>query len=351
MCQGPSSPSSLFPIASSLLLSSSVVAQCLHDAMSISLRALPRLCCHDPTKTATILLTAHLNSGKSCTDPLLYDIRRHPQKSQHRCASSSSSTRWKTRQAGDHFAKEAKIHGLKSRAAFKLLQINDKYKLFRRGDTVVDLGYAPGSWSQVAINRTQPNGRVIGVDILPAQPPRGVSTIQGDFLSPEIQAEVRSYVLDHDRGRAKRKSMFSTDDEPQPSDDDVTTPSPEAETLSQPGYLESERQADLDLSKQKEPGQDGDVAEALSKLDLDHMSKKERDEAAGRVVDVVLSDMCEPWEQTSGFHKRSISDPYRRMMNTSGNPFRDHAGSMVCNYQVVERHVVDLISRIFVLPL
>jgi len=305
----------------------SIAAQCLHDAMSISLPALRRLCNYNSVRA----LSTHLNSGKSCTDPLLYDIRRlHFQKPQHRCASSSSSTRWKTRQAGDHFAKEAKIHGLKSRAAFKLLQINDKYKLFRRGDTVVDLGYAPGSWSQVAINRTQPNGRVIGVDILPAQPPRGVSTIQGDFLSPEIQAEVRSYVLDHDRGRAKRKSMFSTDDEPQPSDSGIRTPGPDAETISQPGYLESERQADLDLSKQKEPGQPGDVAEALSKLDLYSMSKKERDEAAGRVVDVVLSDMCEPWEQTSGFHKRSISDPYRRMMNTSGNPFRDHAGSMVC---------------------
>jgi 21S rRNA (uridine2791-2'-O)-methyltransferase len=49
-----------------------------------------------------------------------------------------------------------------------------------------------------------------------------------------------------------------------------------------------------------------------------------------RTVDVVLSDMCEPWLQTSGFWKRSLSNPYNRMMNTSGNNFRDHAGSMVC---------------------
>ena len=47
------------------------------------------------------------------------------------------------------------------------------------------------------------------------------------------------------------------------------------------------------------------------------------------MVDVVLSDMCEPWEQTTGFWKRSLTDPYLRMMNTSGNSFRDHAGSMV----------------------
>lgn len=241
---------------------------------------------------------------------------------QFRSASSASSTRWKTRQATDHFAREARVHGLKSRAAFKLLQINDKYKIFKKGNTVVDLGYAPGSWSQVAISRTQPNGRVIGVDILPAQPPRGVSTIQGDFLSPEIQAEVRSYVLDHDRGRAKKKSIFSTSDETQQDDNKIQTTGAEGEAISEPSYLELERQATADHT--------GELAEELSKLELEHMSRTQRDEAAGRVVDVVLSDMCEPWEQTSGFGKRSISDPYFRMMNTSGTPFRDHAGSMVC---------------------
>ena len=52
-------------------------------------------------------------------------------------------------------------------------------------------------------------------------------------------------------------------------------------------------------------------------------------ETTSRMVDVVLSDMCEPWEQTDGFYKRTLSDPYYRMMNTTGIPFRDHAGSMV----------------------
>jgi len=56
-----------------------------------------------------------------------------------RYASSSSSARWKTRQSGDSFAREAKVQGLKSRAAFKLLQINDKHRIFKKGDTVVDL--------------------------------------------------------------------------------------------------------------------------------------------------------------------------------------------------------------------
>jgi 21S rRNA (uridine2791-2'-O)-methyltransferase len=54
-----------------------------------------------------------------------------------------------------------------------------------------------------------------------------------------------------------------------------------------------------------------------------------RSEDSGRMVDVVLSDMSAPWEQTTGFWKRSLSDPYFRMMNTSGINFKDHAGSMV----------------------
>lgn len=62
---------------------------------------------------------------------------------------SASSHRWLERQSSDRFARQARVQGLKSRAAFKLLQINERYRLFRPGQTVVDLGYAPGSWSQV----------------------------------------------------------------------------------------------------------------------------------------------------------------------------------------------------------
>lgn len=62
---------------------------------------------------------------------------------------ASSSTRWTERHKGDQFARAAKVQGLKSRAAFKLLQINERYRLFRPGMTIVDLGFAPGSWSQV----------------------------------------------------------------------------------------------------------------------------------------------------------------------------------------------------------
>lgn len=72
--------------------------------------------------------------------------------------------------------------------------------------------------------------------------------------------------------------------------------------------------------------------------------KKDRKKDEG-MVDIVLSDMCEPWLQTAGFWKRSLSDPYTRMMNTSGISFRDHAGSMVCVdcqwCRILRRHETD----------
>ena len=80
-------------------------------------------------------------------------------------------------------------------------------------------------------------------------------------------------------------------------------------------YVELERRADL-MSQGEEQS-------------LGQRSGKQMEEFEGRMVDVVLSDMSAPWEQTTGFWKRSLSDPYFRMMNTSGMSFRDHAGSMV----------------------
>jgi 21S rRNA (uridine2791-2'-O)-methyltransferase len=90
-----------------------------------------------------------------------------------------------------------------------------------------------------------------------------------------------------------------------------------------PGRELERRSEDVDLLEQTEPQEEQEGKQP-------RLSLRERDEAAGRVVDVVLSDMSAPWQQTSGFSHRSISDVYRRMMNTSGNAFRDHVRSMVC---------------------
>lgn len=221
--------------------------------------------------------------------------------------------------------------------------MNQRYRLFRAGNTVVDLGYAPGSWSQVAIDRTQPGGRVIGIDVIPAQPPRGVSTIQGNFLSEAVQAEVRVYVQDPERGRpVKRQVIWSGDEEAEAEEDGAVEHGEHAEAKGyteaeleqqEMGYIDRERRAPLVAREDEEDGHShGETEHAVGTATGAGKKKSGRraeDEAMGRVVDVVLSDMSAPWDQTSGFHKRSITEPYLRMMNTSGMAFRDHAGSMV----------------------
>ncbi|KAH8685935.1 FtsJ-like methyltransferase-domain-containing protein [Tricladium varicosporioides] len=226
---------------------------------------------------------------------------------------SSSSTRWKKRQSTDSYAREAKVQGLKSRAAFKLLEIDAKYRIFKKGQTVVDLGYAPGSWSQVAVERTKPGGRIVGIDIIPAQPPKGVSTIQGNFLSSEVREVVKRFLSDPDRGRPKIQETF---DISQP----VVKPTP--------SYIDLERHLD-DNHKEDQIKLEGDPQGTEKVMVAEkEKSRKAEDRVMGRMVDVVLSDMSAPWDQTTGFWKRSLSDPYIRMMNTSGISFKDHAGSM-----------------------
>ncbi|RYC61702.1 hypothetical protein CHU98_g4501 [Xylaria longipes] len=195
---------------------------------------------------------------------------------------SSSNSRWKQRQGKDFFAREAKVQGLKSRAAFKLLEMDAKYKLFKRNQTIVDL---------VAVERTKPNGRVVGIDLIPAQPPKGVSTIQGNFLSPIVQNMVKEYLVEF----AQRKS----------------TPDRDADVLEDEEGVIAEKPSYID-------------AERAESIDSDH----ETGSNDGKLVDVVLSDMSAPWLQTSGFSSNTLSNPYHRMMNTSGMAFRDHAGSM-----------------------
>nr|VFJ67134.1 MAG: 23S rRNA (uridine2552-2'-O)-methyltransferase [Candidatus Kentron sp. FM]VFJ67312.1 MAG: 23S rRNA (uridine2552-2'-O)-methyltransferase [Candidatus Kentron sp. FM]VFK16622.1 MAG: 23S rRNA (uridine2552-2'-O)-methyltransferase [Candidatus Kentron sp. FM] len=97
---------------------------------------------------------------------------------------------WITRHRKDPFVKEAKGAGYRSRAAYKLLELQRRDGLFRRGDTVVDLGAAPGGWSQVARELVGGAGRVIAVDILPMAPLPGVILLAGDILDPELEGRI-----------------------------------------------------------------------------------------------------------------------------------------------------------------
>lgn len=99
---------------------------------------------------------------------------------------------WKKRQESDHYVKRAREAGYRARAAFKLLELDRKDRLFRLGQRVVDLGAAPGSWSQVARDQVGPDGRVVALDILPMDAMEGVTFIQGDFREDGPLAELEA---------------------------------------------------------------------------------------------------------------------------------------------------------------
>jgi 23S rRNA (uridine2552-2'-O)-methyltransferase len=92
-----------------------------------------------------------------------------------------SSKQWVRRHVTDPYVRQAKQQGYRSRAAFKLLQLDEKERFLRPGILVVDLGAAPGGWSQVAAARVRPGGRVIAIDLAPIAPISGVSVLKGDF--------------------------------------------------------------------------------------------------------------------------------------------------------------------------
>jgi 23S rRNA (uridine2552-2'-O)-methyltransferase len=98
---------------------------------------------------------------------------------------SAASQRWLARQLNDPYVAAARQQGWRSRAAFKLTELDERFRLIRRGAHVVDLGAAPGGWTQVAVRRGAT--RVIGVDLLPVDPVPGAVMLQGDFTDPELQ--------------------------------------------------------------------------------------------------------------------------------------------------------------------
>ena len=108
-----------------------------------------------------------------------------------------ASTLWLERQLNDPFVAQAKREGFRSRAAYKLIEIDDKYRLFKPGGRIVDLGAAPGGWAQVAAGRVKSRegrGRVIGVDLLEIEPIAGVEFRVMDFHDPEAPGALRSWL-------------------------------------------------------------------------------------------------------------------------------------------------------------
>ncbi|MGH8696058.1 MAG: RlmE family RNA methyltransferase, partial [Burkholderiales bacterium] len=105
-------------------------------------------------------------------------------------ARSKTSRSWMQRHVADPYVQRAKALGYRSRAAFKLIEIDAGDRLFAAGQVVVDLGAAPGGWSQVAAERTGARGRVVAVDVLDMAPIPGVTFVRGDFTAEPVLREI-----------------------------------------------------------------------------------------------------------------------------------------------------------------
>lgn len=103
-----------------------------------------------------------------------------------------SSNRWLERQLNDPYVAESKRLGYRSRAAFKLIQLDEKYKFLGKGKTIVDLGCAPGGWTQVAVMRNKGTGQVVGLDILETEPIEGATLVQQDFTEGDAADKLKS---------------------------------------------------------------------------------------------------------------------------------------------------------------
>jgi 23S rRNA (uridine2552-2'-O)-methyltransferase len=109
-------------------------------------------------------------------------------------ARSKSSAGWLQEHVNDPYVKQAQKDGYRSRSSYKLLQLNEKDRLIRPGLLIVDLGSAPGGWSQVAAKLVGAKGRVVATDILPMDPIKGVDFILGDFTQEAVVTEILAHL-------------------------------------------------------------------------------------------------------------------------------------------------------------
>lgn len=108
---------------------------------------------------------------------------------------SAQSTRWLQRQLNDPYVRQAKAEGWRSRAAFKLIELDEKFGLLKGVRHVVDLGVAPGGWAQVVRKRV-PQARIVGIDLLPVDPIEGVTLLQMDFMDDTAEDRLREALGD-----------------------------------------------------------------------------------------------------------------------------------------------------------
>ena len=103
------------------------------------------------------------------------------------------SKNWVNKQRRDTYVRQSKVDGYRARSAYKLIEINEKFKVFKGGMCVIDIGAAPGSWSQYA-SRIVKNGKIISIDLKEMEKIENTIQIKGDFTEPDIQSQIKSYL-------------------------------------------------------------------------------------------------------------------------------------------------------------
>lgn len=141
-------------------------------------------------------------------------MSKNCQLTQKRSKSSVSSERWLRRQKDDPHTKEAKKQHYRSRAAYKLIELDHKFLLFKRNTLrIVDLGFAPGAWTQVAMQRMTQLGqkpKILGVDIIPSTPPEGAQFLHGDIFSRKTHQEIQDNFPDNEVDLVMSDMMANT---------------------------------------------------------------------------------------------------------------------------------------------
>jgi len=103
------------------------------------------------------------------------------------------SKNWVNKQRRDIYVRQSKVDGYRARSAYKLIEINEKFKIFKGGMCVIDIGAAPGSWSQYA-SKVVKNGKIISIDLKEMEKIENTIQIKGDFTQPDIQSQIKSYL-------------------------------------------------------------------------------------------------------------------------------------------------------------
>ena len=103
------------------------------------------------------------------------------------------SKNWVNKQRRDTYVRQSKVDGYRARSAYKLIEINEKFKIFKGGMCVIDIGAAPGSWSQYA-SKVVKSGKIISIDLKEMEKIKNTIQIKGDFTEPDIQSQIKSYL-------------------------------------------------------------------------------------------------------------------------------------------------------------